>query len=399
MSVVRETGLMTTASERMAAAWTRAAIARGAVAVIDLDAYRSNIERCREIAGGAPIMAVVKADAYGHGLVQCGRAAREAGAEWLGVALLEEAIRLRDAGVDGRILAWLATPGADFAACISRDIDVSVSTLWALDEVMAAVRETGKQARIHLKADTGLSRSGANAADWPALVEAARAAEGAGTITVVGLWSHFAAADEPGHLSVARQQLAFDEAVRHAEAAGITPEVVHMANSAAMIELPESHHNLVRVGIASYGLSPHVARVSAAELGLRPVMSLRARLASTKTIPAGTGASYGWDYMATSDTTVGLVPLGYADGLPRSAVNAGPVYSAGRTTHLAGRVCMDQIIVELADTGAKAGDEVVLFGAEGPSADEWAEACGTINYEIVTRIGPRVPRVYLGESS
>ena len=390
---------MTTASERMAAAWTRAAIARGAVAAIDLDAYRSNIERCREIAGGAAIMAVVKDDAYGHGLVQCGRAAREAGAEWLGVALLEEAIRLRDAGVDGRILAWLATPGADFAACISRDIDVSVSTLWALDEVMAAVRETGKQARIHLKADTGLSRSGANAADWPALVEAARAAEGAGTITVVGLWSHFAAADEPGHLSVARQQLAFDEAVRHADAAGITPEVVHMANSAAMIELPESHHNLVRVGIASYGLSPHVARVSAADLGLRPVMSLRARLASTKTIPAGTGASYGWDYMATSDTTVGLVPLGYADGLPRSAVNAGPVYSAGRTTHLAGRVCMDQIIVELADTGAKAGDEVVLFGAEGPSADEWAEACGTINYEIVTRIGPRVPRVYLGESS
>ena len=399
MSVVRETGLMTTASERMAAAWTRAAIARGAVAAIDLDAYRSNIERCRELAPDSAMMAVVKADAYGHGLVQCGRAAREAGAEWLGVALLEEAIRLRDAGVDGRILAWLATPGADFAECLSRDIDLSISTLWALDEVTAAVRETGKQARIHLKADTGLSRSGANAADWPALVEAARAAEGAGTITVVGLWSHFAAADEPGHLSVARQQLAFDEAVRHAEAAGITPEVVHMANSAAMIELPESHHNLVRVGIASYGLSPHVARVSAAELGLRPVMSLRARLASTKTIPAGTGASYGWDYMATSDTTVGLVPLGYADGLPRSAVNTGPVYSAGSTTHLAGRVCMDQIVVELADSSARSGDEVVLFGAEGPSADEWAETCGTINYEIVTRIGPRVPRVYLGESS
>jgi len=399
MSVVRETGLMTTASERMAAAWTRAAISRGAVAVIDLDAYRSNIQRCRELVGDAAIMAVVKADAYGHGLVQCGRAAREAGAEWLGVALLEEAIRLRDAGVDGRILAWLATPGADFADCIERDIDISISTLWALEEVTMAVRNTGKRARIHLKVDTGLSRSGANAKEWPALFTAAHAAEIEGALTVVGVWSHFASADEPGHPSVARQQLAFDDAVHHAEAVGITPEVRHMANSAAMVELPDSHHTLVRVGIAAYGLSPNVARTSAKDMGLQPVMSLRARLASTKTVPAGTGASYGWDYMATSDTTVGLVPLGYADGLPRSAVNAGPVYSAGRTTHLAGRVCMDQIIVELADTGAKAGDEVVLFGAEGPSADEWAAACGTINYEIVTRIGPRVPRVYLGESS
>jgi alanine racemase len=397
MSHVRETGHMATATQRMAAAWTPAAIARGAVAAIDLDAFRGNVARCQEIADGSSVMVVVKADAYGHGLVQCGRAAREAGAAWLGTALLEEAIRLREAGVDGRILAWLATPGAEFARCLQNDVDLSVSTLWALEEIIDAVRSTGIQARIHLKVDTGLSRSGATASDWPSLVQAAREAERAGTVRVVGVWSHFAAADEPGHPSVARQQLSFDHALRHALDAGIDPEVRHLANSAAMVELPESHHNLVRVGIAAYGLSPN--STPAAELGLRPVMSLRARLASTKIVPAGTGASYGWDYVAERDTAVGLAPLGYADGLPRAAVNMGPVSVAGTVTKLAGRVCMDQVVIELGDVSAKSGDEVVMFGADGPSVDEWARVCDTINYEIVTRIGPRVPRVYLGESS
>ena len=399
MSVVRETGVMAVTNERMAAAWTPAAIARGAVAAIDLDALRSNVARCQEIAHGSSIMAVVKADAYGHGLIQCGRAARQAGAEWLGVALLEEAIRLRQAGVDGRILAWLATPGADFGQCLQHNIDLSISTLWALEEITQAVRATGVTARIHLKADTGLSRSGANEEDWPALVEAARNAERDGLVSVVGLWSHFASADEPGHPSVARQQLSFDNAVRHALEAGIDPEVRHMANSAAMVELPESHHNLVRVGIAAYGLSPNVGTTSAADLGLTPVMSLRARLASTKIVPAGTGASYGWAYIADVDTAVGLIPVGYADGLPRAAVNTGPVFAGGKLTRLAGRVCMDQVVIELGDLSAHAGDEVVVFGAEGPSVDEWAKACDTINYEIVARIGPRIPRVYLGELS
>jgi alanine racemase len=384
-------------TERMAAVWTPAARARGAVAAIDLDALRSNVARCQEIAHGSSVMVVVKADAYGHGLIPCGRAAIQAGAQWLGVALLEEAIRLREGGVDGRILAWLATPGAEFARCLELDIDLSVSTLWALEEITQAVHATGVTARIHLKADTGLSRSGANAREWPALVKAARDAEREGAVRVVGVWSHFAAADEPGHPSVARQQLSFNHALRHALEAGVEPEVRHMANSAAMVELPGSHHDLVRVGIAAYGLSPN--STPAHDLGLRPVMSLRARLASTKIIPAGTGASYGWDYVASADTAVGLVPLGYADGLPRAAVNNGPVAVAGRATRVAGRVCMDQVVIELGDLRASPGDEVVIFGADGPSVDEWAQVCDTINYEIVTRIGPRVPRVYLGEST
>ena len=376
--------------------WTAAALARGAVAQIDLDALRSNVARCAASAAGADVMAVVKADAYGHGLVACGRAARDGGAAWLGVALLEEAVTLRDAGVDGRILAWLATPGADWSGCLVRDIDVSVSALWALDEVRAAALATGRVARVHLKADTGLSRNGATADDWPDLVRAALDAQADGLVDVVGLWSHLAIADAPGHPTIARQLAVFEEALALAHAAGVRAEVRHIANSAATLSLPSSHYDLVRPGIALYGLTPGDEVGSAADLGLRPVMSLRARLASVKRIPAGAGVSYGHEYTTATDSTLVLVPVGYADGLPRAAANAGPVLAAGRVRTVAGRVCMDQIVLDVGDDDAAPGEEVVLFGADGPSADDWAAACGTIGYEIVTRIGPRVPRVLVG---
>ena len=376
--------------------WTAAALERGAVARIDLDALRSNVARCASAAAGADVMAVVKADAYGHGLVACGRAAREGGAGWLGVALLQEALALRDAGVDGRILAWLATPGADWAGCITRDVDVSVSASWALDEVRAAAAATGSVARVHLKADTGLSRNGATADDWPALVRAALDAQAEGLVQVVGLWSHLAIADAPGHPTIARQLAVFDEALAVAHDAGARPDVRHIANSAATLSLPASHYDLVRPGIALYGLTPGDDVGSAADLGLRPVMSLRARLASVKRVGAGSGVSYGHEYTTAAETTLALVPVGYADGLPRAAANAGPVLAAGRVRTVAGRVCMDQVVLDLGDDTAVPGEEVVLFGADGPSADDWAAACGTIGYEIVTRIGPRVPRVLVG---
>jgi alanine racemase len=379
--------------------WTPDAAARGAVATIDLDALRSNLGRCRELTGAAAVMAVVKADAYGHGLVPCARAALEGGATWLGTALLGEAIALRDAGVGGRLLAWLAVPGAPWAECLTRDIDVSVSALWALDEVCAAARATGVVARVHLKADTGLSRNGATPDDWPELVAAARVAEIEGLVRVTGLWSHFATADVPTDPSVARQLTVFDEALAVAAVAGLDPEVRHLANSAGTLGVRGSHHDLVRVGIAMYGLSPGADIGSAAELGLRPVMTLKARLASVKRIAAGSGVSYGHTYVTDRDTTVGLVPLGYADGLPRAAANVAPLRAAGADRTLAGRVCMDQVVVDLGDDTAAPGDEVVLFGDGGPSADDWAAACGTIGYEIVTRIGPRVPRVPLGVTS
>jgi len=382
-----------------AAAWTSQACARGAVAAIDLDALRANIATVRERIGGVEVMAVVKADAYGHGLEACARAALDGGATWLGVALLDEAIALRDAGVGGQILGWLAVPGSRWGDCLERDIDVSVSASWALEEVRAAATATGRLARVHLKADTGLSRSGATPRDWSDLVAAAHAAEVEGLVEVVGVWSHLACADTPSHPSVAAQISVFEAALTVAAQAGLRPTVRHLANSAGALGVPSARFDLVRLGIAMYGLTPGDDIGTADALGLRPVMSLRARLASVKQVPGGSGVSYGHDYVTGSDTTLGLVPLGYADGIPRAACNSGPVLAAGALRTVAGRVCMDQVVIDLGDDDAAPGDEVVLFGGEGPSADDWASACGTIGYEIVTRIGPRVPRVHLGVTS
>ncbi|MBI1376940.1 MAG: alanine racemase [Frankiales bacterium] len=370
-------------------------MARGAVAAVDLDALRHNVATVRARAG-VDVLAVVKADAYGHGLVPCARAAREAGATWLGVALPEEALALRAAGVEGPVLAWLGVPGSPWAACLEHDVDVSVPALWALEEVVAAAAATGRRARLHLEADTGLSRNGATAADWPALVSAARAAEVAGAVEVVGVWSHLACADEPDHPSVARQVAAFERALELAAGAGLRPRVRHLANSAAALAVPAARYDLVRLGIAMYGLSPGEGVGSGPALGLRPVMSLRARLAAAKRVPAGSGVSYGHIYTTSAETTLALVPLGYADGVPRAGSNAGPLRVAGSDRTVAGRVCMDQLVVDVGEDDVRAGYEVVLFGADGPSADDWARACGTIGYEIVTRIGPRVPRVHLG---
>ncbi len=379
--------------------WTPRALARGAVAAIDLDALRHNVGRCAEAAPTAAVLAVVKADAYGHGLVPCARAAREAGATWLGVALLEEAVALREAGVDGRVLAWLAVPGADWAGCLQHDVDLSVSAPWALREIVEAAATVGVRARIHLKADTGLSRNGATPHDWPALVAAARAAESDGLVEVVGLWTHLANADVPAHPSVDRQLDTFDAAVTLARGAGLDPQVRHIANSAGLFGVPRAHADLVRPGIALYGLSPGAEIGSARDLGLRPVMSLRARLASVKRVDPGAGVSYGHTYTTAAAATLGLVPIGYADGIPRLASNTAPVLAAGELRTVAGRVCMDQFVLDLGDDTASPGDEVTLFGGDGPSADEWAVACGTIGYEIVTRIGPRVPRAHLGATS
>ncbi|MFB4194365.1 alanine racemase [Streptomyces carpaticus] len=367
-------------------------------AEIDLAALRSNVRVLRErAAGGAQVMAVVKADAYGHGLVPCARAARDAGAAWLGTATPHEALALRAAGDGGRVLCWLWTPGGPWREAIEADIDVSASARWALDEIVAAARACGRTARVHLKADTGLGRNGCQPADWPDLVAAAREAEAEGAITVTGLWSHFACADEPGHPSIAAQQESFRTALAVAERAGIRPEVRHFANSPATLTLPDAHYDLVRPGIAVYGLSPSPEVGTPQDFGLRPVMTLTARLAMVKRVPGGHGVSYGHSYLTPGTTTLALVPAGYADGIPRHASGSGPVLVAGKWRTVAGRVAMDQFVVDLGGDLAEAGDEAVLFGpgdAGEPTAEDWARATGTIGYEIVTRIGPRVPRVY-----
>ncbi|MFJ2232794.1 alanine racemase [Streptomyces sp. NPDC087859] len=371
-------------------------------AEIDLAALRANVRALRALAPGAALMAVVKSDAYGHGAVPCARAAVEAGATWLGTATPEEALELRRAGLrDVRVMCWLWTPGGPWREAVEADLDVSVSGMWALDEVVAAAREAGIPARVQLKADTGLGRNGCQPGDdWAELVAHALRAEEEGLLRVTGLWSHFACADEPGHPSIAAQLTLFREMVSYAEQAGVRPEVRHIANSPATLTLPETHFDLVRTGVAVYGISPSPELGSPADFGLRPVMTLSASVALVKRVPGGHGVSYGHHYVTPGATTLALVPVGYADGVPRHASGTGPVLVAGKWRTVAGRIAMDQFVVDLGGDEPETGSEAILFGPGDrgePTAEDWAQAAGTIAYEIVTRIGSRVPRVYVNE--
>ncbi|MFF4358764.1 alanine racemase [Streptomyces sp. NPDC001604] len=370
-------------------------------AEIDLAALRANVRTLRALAPGAALMAVVKSDAYGHGAVPCARAAVAAGAAWLGTATPEEALALRAAGLPGRIMCWLWTPGGPWREAVEADIDVSVSGMWALAEVTEAARAAGIPARVQLKADTGLGRGGCQPGeDWAELVAAALRAEAEGTVRITGLWSHFACADEPGHPSIDLQLTRFREMLAYAEGRGVRPEVRHIANSPATLTLPEAHFDLVRTGIALYGISPSPELGSPADFGLRPVMTLSASIALVKHVPGGHGVSYGHHYVTPGATTLGLVPVGYADGVPRHASGTGPVLVGGKWRTVAGRVAMDQFVVDLGGDEPAVGTEAVLFGPGDrgePTAEDWAQAAGTIAYEIVTRIGTRVPRVYVNE--
>ncbi|MFJ7420119.1 alanine racemase [Streptomyces uncialis] len=368
-------------------------------AEIDLDALRANVRTLRARAPRSALMAVVKSDGYGHGAFPCARAAIEAGATWIGTATPHEALALRAAGIRGRLMCWLWTPGDPWREGIEADLDMSVSGMWALAEVTAAARDAGRPARIQLKADTGLGRNGCAPADWPELVAAALAAEAAGTVRVTGLWSHLACADEPGHDSIPAQLDTFRRLVAYAEGEGVRPEVRHLANSPAALTLPETHFDLIRTGIAMYGLSPAPELGTAAELGLRPVMTLSASVALVKGVPGGHGVSYGHHYVTPAETTLALIPAGYGDGIPRHASGRGPVLVGGEWRRAAGRIAMDQFVVDLGGQKIQEGAEAVLFGPGDrgePTAQDWAEAADTIAYEIVTRIGARVPRVHHG---
>lgn len=374
-----------------------------ACAVIDLDAIAANARALQAASGSAQLMAVIKADGYGHGLVPVARAALRGGADWLGVAQLAEGLQLRAAGIDAPVLSWLTVPGDSYPEAVRAGLDLGVSNRATLEEVAAAARATDRTARVHLKLDTGLSRNGVSPADWPELVEVALKLQAEGVIALVGAMSHFAVADDPGHPTVRAQAELFAEAVRGAEQAGARFEVRHLANSAATLTAPGTHLDLVRPGLALYGLSPVPDRRPPEGFGLRPAMSLLGRIALVKRVPGGSGVSYGHTYTTTRDTTLALVPLGYADGVPRHAGNRGPVAVRGRTYRVAGRVCMDQVVLDLGGTGnptgVREGDPALLFGDGrdgGPTAQDWAEAAGTISYEIVTRLGTRVPRRYVG---
>ncbi|WP_026422438.1 alanine racemase [Actinokineospora inagensis] len=350
--------------------------------VIDLEALRHNVSLLVERASGAESMAVVKADGYGHGAVPVAQAALQAGVTWLGSCSLDEALTLREAGIDAPILSWLDGPAEDFSAAVAAGVDVGVSSVEQLRALSGA--------RVHLKVDTGLSRNGCPPARWAELVRAAAASDN----EVYAVWSHLACADEPGHPSVDLQAKAFDEAYDIAREAGLTPKR-HLANSAATLNRPDLHYDMVRLGIAMYGLNPLRQKED-----LRPVMSFRSEVALVKRVSAGSSVSYGHTWTATRDTTLALVTAGYADGVPRLLSNRMDVWLAGARRPIRGRVCMDQVIVDCGDAEVSVGDEVVLFGsgARGePTATEWAETIGTIDYEIVTGMyRPRVRRRYVG---
>jgi alanine racemase len=363
-----------------------------AEASVDLGAISRNIAALRGHVAPAALMAVVKANGYGHGAVPAARAAVRGGADWLGVVHVTEALELRRSGIDVPLLCLMGIESADHTAAIAADVDLAAGSAGLVRRLAAAAEAAGRPARLHLKADTGLSRGGATAADWPSVLAAAGQAQGDGSIVVAGLWSHFASADDPGNPSIEAQLTAFKEALAVAENAGITPQVRHIANTAAALDVPQARYDLVRVGGGSYGLA---TLPGGAPPWLRPAMTLRARLVLVKRVPPGTGVSYGHRYVTSRETTLGLVPLGYADGVPRAATGLPLVFARGRRWPIAGTVCMDQLVVDFGDEPVAAGDEVVLFGPgdDGePTAQEWGEALGTISYDIATGIGARVPR-------
>ena len=341
--------------------------------LIDLAALQENLKYIKTLAG-VPVLAVVKADAYGHGLVPCAVAAVEAGADYLGVALLEEAFSLREAGVTAPILAWLNPPGLNFKEAVEENIELGVSSLAVFDEVNAIAG-----AKIHLKVETGMGRNGF-ANEWPELLKRDLS-------KVVGVMTHFARADEPNEEQNKLQLKNFNDRIAELNAAGVNP-IRHISNTAATLSNKDARMDMVRVGIAMYGLSP-----LGKDSNLKPVMKIRAKLVLVKDMPAGAPIGYGATEFTKSATKIGIVGMGYADGIPRNAKGAGITFN-GVSAPTIGRVSMDQFAVDLgANSTAKTGDWVTVLG-ENYDAYDWAKACQTIAYEITTRISGRLPRKY-----
>ncbi|QKJ20224.1 alanine racemase [Microbacterium hominis] len=358
-------------------------------ATIDVDAIADNVRHLRRLTE-SEVIAVVKADGYGHGAERAARAALAGGASRLGVADIGEALALRRAGIRAPIVAWLHAPGSSFDEAVAQRIELGISSFEQLQRA-AAASSGDRPAHVHLKLETGLGRNGVAPEDQRLVFAEAARLERIGRLRVVALFSHLSnttADDDRAAIAV------FDKSVEIAASLGLRPPLTHIAATHAAIALPESRRGCVRIGIGIYGLSPFDDRTSA-DLGLRPAMTLRAAVAAVRRVPAGQGVSYGYSFRTPRETTLALVPLGYADGVPRHASNVGPVSIAGAGFRVAGRVAMDQFVVDVGDAPVQVGDEVVLFGDPTlgvPSASDWGDAAGTINYEIVTRIGARVPR-------
>ena len=362
--------------------------------VVDLGAIAHNTALLAQAAAPAQVMAVVKADAFGHGAVPVARTALAHGATWLGVTSAAEALALRRAGIDAPLLMWLYPPNATFDEVLRAGVDVSVASSAGLTAIAEAAGRVGRRADVHLKVDTGLTRNGAPVDRWPYLLSLARRFERAGRIRVRGLWSHLANAEDAADPSLHRQLGVFADARAQAAEAEIRPPLIHLANSAAILQLPDAHFGLTRAGIALYGVEPVPGRA----FGLRPAMTVRAQVILTKRVPGGTGVSSGPDYVTPAETTLALVPVGFADGVPRCASGRAQVAIGGRRYPVVGRVAMDQILVDVGNDPVRAGDVAVLFGPglDGePTVAEWAGWAETNPHEILTGIGPRLAHRYV----
>jgi alanine racemase len=361
-----------------------------AVCTIDHAAIAHNIAVLRSKTD-AKFMAVVKADAFGHGAVEVARTAIASGAAWLGVATVDEALQLRRAGLTAPILAWLIDPWSDLDNAVRSNITVSCANIETLDAVGAAAQAAGVRADVHLEIDTGMSRAGATALQWPALCGAAKAAEQRGTLHVTGVWSHLAVATDPHWSGVEPAWEAFVAGIDVAVAHGLEPEERHLANSAATLAHPRTAFTMVRCGASVYGIET----VDDRSYGLRWALRAVSHVTQLRRVPAGAAVGYGQTYVTDRATTLGLIPVGYADGVPRSLSGVGFVAVAGRRHPIVGAVSMDQFSVDFGDTPVHLGDEVVLLGdsAQGePDAAEWAALAGTLPHEILTGLGGRMQR-------
>ena len=367
-----------------------------AEAVVDLGAIQHNVRLLREHAGGAQVMAVVKADGYGHGATRVARAALAAGAAELGVASVDEALALRADGVTAPVLAWLHPPGIDFGPALLADVEIAVSSVRQLDELLDAVRRTGKTATITVKVDTGLNRNGVAPALYPSMLAALRQAVAEDAVRLRGLMSHMVYADQPDNPINDVQGQRFADMLAQARHQGLRFEVAHLANSSATMSRPDLAFDLVRPGIAVYGLSP-VPELG--DMGLIPAMTVKCVVALVKSVRAGEGVSYGHTWIAERDTTVALMPIGYADGVFRALGGRLEVLINGRRRPGVGRICMDQFLVDLGpgQVDVAEGDEAILFGpgTRGEAtAQDWADLLGTIHYEVVTSPRGRITRTY-----
>jgi len=362
---------------------------------VDLGAVRANTQRLAALADPAALLAVVKADGYGHGAVPVARAALDAGASWLGVALVEEGTALRSARIDAPILVLSEPPAAAADVVVDAHLTPVVYTEPGIEALAKAVadRAADDPLPVHLKVDTGMHRVGCDPADAADLAAAVHARP---ELRLEGICTHFAVADEPDRPETIQQLDAFRRLITDLERAGVRPPIVHAANSAGLLSFPDARFDLVRVGIALYGVAPGPSPT----VTLDPALSLRARVTYVKALPAGTRLSYGLRYTLETPGRVATVPVGYADGVPRNlGLRGGEVLLHGRRHPIAGAVTMDQLMVDVGDDDVAVGDEVVLLGAQGSesiTAEEWADRLGIIAYEVVTGIGPRVPRRYVG---